>query len=109
MVLTVLLIGGVIFLHRLITSEPIHIVAEKEEQGYHLNDSLQNALSDLPSMKRMDQYIERWMSRNAIKGASLAVMRGVRRYCGWDCSMIAAPISRCRQGRNIWTPMRCKR
>ena len=87
MVLTVLLIGGVIFLHRLISSEPIEIVPEQEEQGYHLNDSLRNSFSDLPSTKRMEQYIERWMTRNAIKGASLAVMRNEQLiYCkgfGW--------------------------
>ena len=87
MVLTVLLIGGVIFLHRLISSEPIEMVVEQEEKGYHLNDSLKNSHSDMPSMKRMEQYIERWMSRNAIKGASLAVMQGEQLiYCkgfGW--------------------------
>ena len=87
MVLTVLLIGGVIFLHRLLSSESIDMVFEPEEKGYHLNDLLTNSHSDLPSMKRMEQYIERWMSRNAIKGASLAIMQGEQLiYCkgfGW--------------------------
>ena len=87
MVITVLLIGGVIFLHRIITADHPVIIAEEEEKGYHLNDSLDNSLSDLPTTKRMEQYIERWMSRNAIKGASLAVMRNEQLiYCkgfGW--------------------------
>lgn len=87
MVITVLLIGGVIFLHRIITADSPLIVVEEKEKGYHLNDSLTNSLSDLPSMKRMESYIERWMARNAIKGASLAVMRNEQLiYCkgfGW--------------------------
>ena len=48
---------------------------------------LDNSLSDLPSMERMERYIERWMSRYGIKGASLAVMRDEQLiYCkgfGW--------------------------
>ncbi len=89
MVISVLLVGVAIFLHRIITTDrPIITAADEElEQGYHLNDSLDNSLSDLPSMERMERYIERWMSRNAIKGASLAVMRDEQLiYCkgfGW--------------------------
>lgn len=87
MVISVLLIGVAIFLHRIITTDKPIIITEEQEQGYHLNDSLDNSLSDLPTTRRMEQYIERWMSRNAIKGASLAVMRNEQLiYCkgfGW--------------------------
>lgn len=75
MVISVLLVGVAIFLHRIITTDAPIIISEEQEQGYHLNDSLDNSLSDLPSMERMERYIERWMSRYGIKGASLAVMR----------------------------------
>ena len=89
MVISVLLVGFAIFLHRIITADHPIIIAndEEQEQGYHLNDSLDNTLSDLPSMERMERYIERWMSRYGIKGASLAVMRDEQLiYCkgfGW--------------------------
>ena len=87
MVISVLLIGVAIFLHRIITTDKPIVITEEQEQGYHLNDSLDNSLSDLPTTRRMEQYIERWMSRNAIKGASLAVMRNEQLiYCkgfGW--------------------------
>ena len=87
MVISVLLIGVAIFLHRIITTDKPIVITEEQEQGYHLNDSLDNSLSDLPTTRRMEQYIERWMSRNAIKGASLAVMRKEQLiYCkgfGW--------------------------
>ncbi|MBQ6580733.1 MAG: beta-lactamase family protein [Alistipes sp.] len=87
MVISVLLIDVAIFLHRIITTDKPIVITEEQEQGYHLNDSLDNSLSDLPTTRRMEQYIERWMSRNAIKGASLAVMRNEQLiYCkgfGW--------------------------
>ena len=87
MVISVLLVGVAIFLHRIITTDAPIIISEEQEQGYHLNDSLDNTLSDLPSMERMERYIERWMSRYGIKGASLAVMRDEQLiYCkgfGW--------------------------
>ena len=87
MVISVLLIGVAIFLHRIITTDKPIVITEEQEQGYYLNDSLDNSLSDLPTTRRMEQYIERWMSRNAIKGASLAVMRNEQLiYCkgfGW--------------------------
>ena len=87
MVISVLLICVAIFLHRIITTDKPIVITEEQEQGYHLNDSLDNSLSDLPTTRRMEQYIERWMSRNAIKGASLAVMRNEQLiYCkgfGW--------------------------
>mgnify|MGYP006988426288 CR=1 FL=1 len=64
MVISVLLIGVAIFLHRIITTDKPIVITEEQEQGYHLNDSLDNSLSDLPTTRRMEQYIERWMSRN---------------------------------------------
>lgn len=75
MVVTVLLIGVGLALHRCSTADFVSEIVEEEESGYHLNDSLQNAYSDLPEMERMERYIERWMQRNGIQGASLAVMK----------------------------------
>ena len=88
MILAVLLIGGVIFIHRCCTSDVKSVVLESEEEyGYRLNDSLRNEFSDLPTMKSMEKYISRWMARNNIRGASLAVMRDEQLiYCkgyGW--------------------------
>ena len=58
-----------------------------EDNSYRLNDSLYNALSDLRSTEKMEQYIRNWMARNAIRGASLAVMKNEHLvYCkgfGW--------------------------
>ena len=86
MVLGVLLIGGVIFLHRIITA-PSAIEPEPEEVRYSLNDSLSNAHSDMPETVSMEKYIRRWMARNNIRGASLAIMDGEQLiYCkgfGW--------------------------
>ena len=60
---------------------------EIEDQSYRLNDSLYNALSDLRSTEKMEQYIRNWMARNSIRGASLAVMKNEHLvYCkgfGW--------------------------
>lgn len=88
MILAVLLIGGVIFIHRCCTSDVKSVVLESEEEyGYRLNDSLVNEFSDLPTMKSMEKYISRWMARNNIRGASLAVMKDEQLiYCkgyGW--------------------------
>ena len=85
LVIGILIIGGVIFLCR--PSVPNDHIEEIEELRYRLNDSLSNALSDLPATERMEQYITRWMSRNNIRGASLAVMKDEQLiYCkgfGW--------------------------
>ena len=55
MVISVLLVGVAIFLHRIVTTDAPIIISEEQEQGYHLNDSLDNTLSDLPSMERMER------------------------------------------------------
>ena len=87
LVVAVLLIGGVIYLNRVLSTDRVVEVEEKEEYGYRLNDSLCNAISDLPTMESMERYIKRWMTRYGIKGASLAVMRNEKLiYCkgfGW--------------------------
>lgn len=87
LVVAVLLIGGVIYLNRVLSTDRVVEVAEKEEYGYRLNDSLCNAISDLPTMESMERYVKRWMARYGIKGASLAVMRNEKLiYCkgfGW--------------------------
>lgn len=87
LVIIVLLIGGVIYLERLLSTDKVVEVAQEEDRGYRLNDSLCNAISDLPTMETMERYIKRWMSRYNIRGASLAVMRDEHLiYCkgfGW--------------------------
>lgn len=88
LVISVLLIGGVIYLHRIFSSPGGANLSEMlEDDGYHLNDSLCNAMSDFPAAENMERYIKRWMARNNIRGASLAIMRDEKLiYCkglGW--------------------------
>jgi CubicO group peptidase (beta-lactamase class C family) len=87
LVVIVLLIGGVIYLDRILSTDHVVVETQQEDYGYHLNDSLCNAISDLPTMESMERYIKRWMARYNIKGASLAVMRNEQLiYCkgfGW--------------------------
>ncbi|MBO5464539.1 MAG: beta-lactamase family protein [Alistipes sp.] len=81
----VLLVGAVIFTHRIITAEPEPDIPE--ELQYRLNDSLSNAMSDLPATEKMERYIANWMARYNIRGASLAIMKDEHLiYCkgfGW--------------------------
>ena len=55
--------------------------------GYHLNDSLTNALCDSENTLKMEKYIHNWMARNAIRGVSIAIMKDQKLiYCkslGW--------------------------
>ena len=85
MIIAVLLIGGVIYLQRVLTSAGM---GADDSEHYHLNDSICNAMSDHDATKKMERYIERWMARNGIKGASLAVMKDEKLiYCkglGWS-------------------------
>ncbi len=82
-----MLIGVVIYVHRILTSPPGADMVNSEIAGYRLNDSLSNAMSDYPATEKMERYIKRWMARNNIRGASLAVMRDEKLiYCkgfGW--------------------------
>lgn len=81
----VLLVGAAIFTHRIITAEPEPDIPE--ELQYRLNDSLSNAMSDLPATEKMERYIANWMARYNIRGASLAIMKDEHLiYCkgfGW--------------------------
>ena len=87
LVITVLLIGGVIYLHRIFSSSGGNLTETIEDDGYHLNDTLSNAMSDFPAAEGMERYIKRWMARNNIRGASLAIMHDEKLiYCkglGW--------------------------
>ena len=69
---------------------------ETEIAGYHLNDSLTNALSDYPETKKMERYIRRWMSQNAIRGVSIAIMKDQKLvYCkglGWADKELEIPL-----------------
>ena len=75
LIFTVLLIGVVIFFHRCCTTSEEVVVIEEEDIRYRLNDSIYNRHSELPEMKSMEKYITRWMARNNIRAASLAVMK----------------------------------
>ena len=75
LIFTVLLIGVVIFFHRSCTTSEEVAVIEEEDIRYRLNDSIYNRHSELPEMKSMEKYITRWMARNNIRAASLAVMK----------------------------------
>ena len=81
----VLLVGVAIFTHRIITAEPEPDIPE--ELQYRLNESLSNAISDLPATVKMERYITNWMARYNIRGASLAIMKDEHLiYCkgfGW--------------------------
>ena len=46
-----------------------------ESQLLHLNDTLSNALSEIPELEGMDKKIRKFMTKWHIKGASLAIMR----------------------------------
>lgn len=85
-ILLVAVLCGVIFtMFRRGSDAPLK--PEIEDNSYRLNDSLYNALSDLRSTEKMEQYIRNWMARNSIRGASLAVMKNEHLvYCkgfGW--------------------------
>ena len=85
-ILLVAVLCGVIFaMFRRGSDAPLE--PKIEDNSYRLNDSLYNALSDLRSTEKMEQYIRNWMARNSIRGASLAVMKNEHLvYCkgfGW--------------------------
>lgn len=85
--LSLLLLAGTIFLIGRSCRRNGDLMLPERKIGYRLNDSLSNAVSDLPSTSQMERYIRNWMARNNIRGASLAVMKDERLiYCkgfGW--------------------------
>ena len=60
---------------------------ELKSDAFRLNDSVCNYLSESAETKQMERTIRRWMNRNNIRGASLAVMKNEKLiYCkgfGW--------------------------
>ena len=48
---------------------------EEEKHFLKLNDTLTNAMSEIPELKGLDTKVNRFMTRWHIKGASLAIMR----------------------------------
>ena len=50
-------------------------IADEPTDIYRLNDSLRNSLSEMKETERMERYIRNWMTRNNLRGVSLAVMR----------------------------------
>lgn len=87
LILIILITGGIIFLTRSCKGEDKLVIESAEEQIYSLNDSLYNHHSESKATRKMEQYIERWMARYNIRGASLAIMQNEKLiYCrgfGW--------------------------
>ena len=87
LILIILITGGIIFLTRSCKGEDKLVIESAEEQIYSLNDSLYNHHSESKATRKMEQYIERWMARYNIRGASLAIMKNEKLiYCrgfGW--------------------------
>ena len=75
LILIILITGGIIFLTRSCKGEDKLVIESAEEQIYSLNDSLYNHHSESKATRKMEQYIERWMARYNIRGASLAIMK----------------------------------
>ena len=82
----ILFIAVLVTVH-LYTSPDEPKVAWYDKTGYHLNDSLTNALSDGQHTIKMERYLRKWMARNAIRGISIAIMKDQKLiYCkgiGW--------------------------
>lgn len=81
------LLGTIAVLLRAIRLKNNRVVAVQESVCYRLNDSLRNDHSALAATAKMERQITRWMNRNNIRGASLAIMKDERLiYCkgmGW--------------------------
>lgn len=81
----VLVVGIVIAMSRDYSSADVAV--EDTDEGYRLNDIIKDEYSDDECFIPMERYIERWMARNEIRGATLAIMKNERLiYCkglGW--------------------------
>lgn len=87
LLITILLTGGIIFLTRSCKEDTAIVIDSDKEEIYSLNDSIYNRHSESKATRKMELYIERWMARNNIRGASLAIMKDEKLiYCrgfGW--------------------------
>ena len=87
LLITILLTGGIIFLTRSCKEDTAIVIDSDKEEIYSLNDSIYNRHSESKATRKMELYIERWMARNNIRGASLAIMKEEKLiYCrgfGW--------------------------
>ena len=82
-----LVIASIILMMHFCTSTEAPKVERMKESGYHLNDSLTNALCEDEATVKMEKYIRNWMARNSIRGVSIAIMKDQKLvYCkslGW--------------------------
>ena len=82
----VVVVGIVIAISRA-CSVTVAEVAEEQEERYELNRIVKDEYSANECFAPMEKYIARWMARNEIKGATLAIMKDERLiYCkglGW--------------------------
>lgn len=87
LIIIILLTGGILFLTRSCREEQLTVIENPKEEIFSLNDSLYNKFSESDATRRMEQYINRWMARYNIRGASLAIMKDEKLiYCrgfGW--------------------------
>lgn len=77
-------------------NKPQEIEVQKDARAVHLNDTLTNALTDVPEMHNMDSIMCRYMKRWELNGAQLAVSRNdsliyVKGY-GWADSDRNVPM-----------------
>lgn len=87
LVVTILLVGGIIFLARSCGEDGHRGQSRRYKNAFRLNEVLHNAQSSTPETKRMEQFINRWMARYNIRGAALAIMKDEKllysRGFGW--------------------------
>lgn len=74
LVLTILGLGFIIY--SLIPGRVSYADPEEVVEFIHLNDSISNAMSEIPELEGLDSRIEKYMRRWQMKGASLAITRG---------------------------------
>ncbi len=76
------LVGTFFVLLRAVRLRTGAVEPPQERVCYRLNDSLRNDHSALAATQKMERQITRWMNRNNIRGASLAIMKDERLIYG---------------------------
>ena len=69
---------------------------EEEVKIFSLNDSIRNAMSDIPELEGLDSRMEKYIKRWQMKGASLAITRGdslvYAKGYGWADEELGIPM-----------------
>ena len=86
-IVTIVVAVGIVIAISRACSVTVAEVAEEQEERYELNRIVKDEYSANECFAPMEKYIARWMARNEIKGATLAIMKDERLiYCkglGW--------------------------